>query len=518
MTRERLARLALLATPALISALLVLWATATLGPGTEGDTSDYICAAQTFVERGALYDCGGTWPLIHFPPLYPGMLAVGIRSGLAPLSVARYIAAGSCAVSLLMAGAILEAMTSSLLLALVGEILLMWAAGVSTVFLYALTEAPFDGFLLLFVWCLWRAIEDDGVKWIVAAGAAAAAAALTRYVGVALLITGSSALLCLSARRLNERIHRAAWFIAVGLTPVAGWFIRNHFQTHSIGRPVVWHPPGGSYFFATGGMVARWFFPTLSSERGYWFGGIVLVIIVALLIAIELRSTNRLEWLMANVILAYGAILMLSRVLMDVTVFINQRMLAPIAVLALLLALRAIWFLVAGRGVGAHRLVVAFGLSLATLTLVVNSGSAPAVFYQSRVGGLGFTRRTFSDSEMIRWTRQLAADTPIYSDSPEPIILFAGHLADTLPVLRDPRTGAPSSRYPGELAAMQKRLRDRPGAIAYFYDANTHELDNIPRPAEMSAVYQLSMGQVLSTDQGIMFEARTLPTVRASEP
>jgi hypothetical protein len=513
-TRPRFSRWAVLAIPALLGALLVLWATGGPGPGTEGDTADYICAAQTFLARGALCDCGGVWPLIHFPPLYSVMLASGIRFGLAPLTVARYLAAASCAASVLMAGAILEAMSSSLFLALLGGILLLWTAGIARVFLYALTEAPFDVFLLLFVWCLWRAIDDDGVKWIVAAGAAAVAAALTRYVGVSLLATGASALVCLGVRPLPERIRRACVFMAVAVTPVAAWFIRNHLETRSIGRPVDWHPPGGGYLFATCGMVARWFFPTWSSERGYWLGALVLIVIVAALIALELRSSNRLEWIMTNVILSYGATLMLARALMDMTIWINRRMLAPILLIALLLALNAIRIRAVRRGIGARVFALTGGLMLTIL--VVNSGSMAALAYESHVRGLGFTRRPFSQSDTIRGLRRLAADTPIYSDAPEAIILFADRLADNLPQWRDQLSGRPAPRYPGELAAMQKNLRDRPGVIAYFYDASANVLDNIPPLAEMPAAYGLSMTPLLSAPEGQIFEARTLPTVRSA--
>jgi hypothetical protein len=513
-SRDRLSRRAVLAIPALLGALVVLWATGGPGPGTEGDTADYVCAAQIFLARGALCDCGGTWPLIHFPPLYPVMLASGIRLGLAPLTAARYIAAGSCAASVLMAGALLEAMSSSMLLALLGEILLLWTVGISMVFLYALTEAPFDVFLLLFVWCLWRALDDVGVKWIVAAGVAAVAAALTRYVGVSLLATGASALVCLGARPLSERIRRACVFIAIGVTPVAAWFIRNHLETRSIGRPVDWHPPGGGYFFSTCGMVARWFFPTLSSERGYWFGALVLIVIVTMLIALELRSSNRLKWIMTNVILSYGATLMLVRALMDMTIWINRRMLAPILLIALLLALHAIRIRLARRDVGARAFAIVIGLVLTIL--VVNSGPTAALAYESRVRGLGFTRRPFSQSDTILRLRRLAADTPIYSDAPEPIILFADRLADNLPQWRDQLSGRPAPRYRGELATMQNRLRDRPGVIAYFYEANAHVLDNIPSLAEMPAAYGLSMTPLLSAPEGQIFEARTLPTVRSA--
>jgi hypothetical protein len=205
---------------------------------------------------------------------------------------------------------------------------------------------------------------------------------------------------------------------------------------------------------------------------------------------------------------------MLVRALMDMTIWINRRMLAPILLIALLLALNAIRIQAARRGVGARAFAVAIGLML--IVLVVNSGPTAALAYLSRFQGLGFTRRAFSQSDTIRWMRRLAADTPIYSDAPEPIILFADRLADNLPEWRDQLSGKPAPRYPGELAAMQNRLRDRPGVIAYFYDANAHVLDNIPPLAEMPAAYGLSMTPLLSPPEGQIFEARTLPTVRSA--
>ena len=501
----RFSRLLVTAAPAALAGLVVMWATATLGPGTEPDSAQYICAAQSLLARGAMCDCGSTWPFIHFPPLYSVMLAAGIRLGIAPLTVGRFIAAGSCAASIFMMGLILEAATGSLLVALSGQFLMMWTVGISYVFLYAMSEPPFDLMLLLFVFYLSRAIGDERRRYLVAAAATAAGAALIRYVGVSLLATGAFALLCLGPASLTSRIRRAALFLVVGATPVAAWFLRNRLETHSIGRPVSWHSPPGGYWLANFGMIARWFIPSLRGTRAYVFGVVLSLVLIAILIGLEWTSTNSLEWLMVNLIVTYAATLLLTRSLMDATIFLNNRMMAPIALIALMLVLFEIHRHL--RRAGLAR-ACAISLGIVVGLVVINSGSTPSLVYQSRVGGLGCTRRDISDSEMMRRLRDVPAEAPIYSDDPAPITLFGAHVADGLPLLRDPRSGAPSRRYAGELAAMQQRLGQTAGVIAYFYLANRHSLDNIPTPADMPATYQLSMRKVFDGFEGMIFEAR----------
>src|SRR5258708_6378828 len=69
---------------------------------------------------------------------------------------------------------------SSLTVAMLGELSFICVGGVAIVYLFAMSEGRFILFLLLFVFGLWRAVEDDDPRWIIVAGGAAAAASMTR--------------------------------------------------------------------------------------------------------------------------------------------------------------------------------------------------------------------------------------------------------------------------------------------------------------------------------------------------
>jgi hypothetical protein len=503
MMLKMFARGTLLVGPAAVGALLVLWATA-LGPGTEGDSSTYVCATQSFIARGALCDCGTTWPMIHFPPLYPVLLAIASLFGAAPLTAARWVGAISCAASVIVTGALLCAATSSIFVALLGE--LLFICGVTTVFLFAMSEAPFIVFLLLFVLALWRALQDEGLGWIVIAGGAAAAACLTRYMGASLLVTGASGLVCLGVGPIAARVRRSAVFLTIGGTPLTIWLIRNHLETGNFGRSLAWHPPSSADLLLACSTVAHWVFPWVSKQTAQWIGLPLLIGSVVVLVIVEWRNPYPLAWLLANLILCNGALILLCRFVNDRAILLNQRMLTPILVSSLVLTLSAIDFTATRLSVGMRWRAIGFALGL--LFVFLSARATAPILYQSRVNGLGFTERYYAGSALISWIRNLPAGTAIYSDEPEPISMFTNHFAKSLPVLRDPYTRQPSRGFERERAAMESSMSQLPGVIVYFYKANPHSTENLPPLEAMPFIYHLSMKTVLETQQGVIYEAR----------
>ena len=491
---------------AVAGALLVVWATA-VGPGTEQDSCTYACAAQSLISQGALYNCGNKWPMNHFPPLYPMMLGVGGLSGAAPLTVARWVGAVSCAASVILIGAILYDATSSLFIALLGELSIICVGDVAIRYLFAMTEGPFIAFMLLFIFSLWRAVSDEGSGWLVVAGGGAAVACLTRYMGAALLFTGASVLVCLGAGPLRIRMRRAGTFLAIGGLPLAAWLIRNHVETrNATNRSIEWHPPKIADLALGCTTVARWAYPPISHHAAPWIGLLLIVGGAVILAAIAWSNLGPLQWLLANLILSNAAFIILSRCFYDPLVRPHERMIAPILVASFALSLCVI-----GSNTEKIRAGVVWrsiGLAVVLAFLFVNARATAPILYESRVRGLGGTERYYADSDVIRWIRHLPANTRIYSDEPEPIRLFADHPAELLPLLRDPLTQQPDQNFDRNLAAMQHAMSDRPGTIAYFYRANHWAQDNLPTLTEMPSVYHLSMRPVLQADQGIIYEAR----------
>jgi hypothetical protein len=443
----------------------------------------------------------------HFPPLYPMMLGVGGLSGAAPLTVARWVGAVSCAASVILIGAILYVATSSPFIALLGELSIISVGDVAIRYLFAMTEGPFIAFMLLFIFSLWRAVSDEGSGWLLIAGGAAAVTCLTRYMGVSLLVTGASVLVYLGAGPLGIRMRRAGTFMAIGGLPLAAWLIRNHLESrNAIDRFIDWHPPSIADLALGCTTVARWAYPPISHDTAPWIGLLLIVGGTVTLAVIAWSNPGPLQWLLANLILSNAAFIILSRCFYDPLVLPHERMMAPILVASFVLSLCVIGLNTKNIRTG----VVwrSIGLALVLAFLFVNARATAPILYESRVRGLGGTERYYADSDVIRWIRHLPTNTPIYSDEPEPIRLFADHSAELLPLLRDPLTQQPDKNFERNLAAMQHAMGYRPGAIAYFYKANHWAKDNLPTLAEMPSVYHLSMKPMLQADQGIIYQAR----------
>jgi hypothetical protein len=443
----------------------------------------------------------------HFPPLYSMMLGGGSLSGAAPLTVARWVGALSCAASVMLIGAILDDATTSPFVALLGELSIICVVDAVTRYLFAMTEAPFVMFTLLFIFSLRRAIAEEGSAWLAVAGGAAAAACLTRYVGASLLVTGASVLMYLGAGAIGIRMRRATMFMAIGGLPLAAWLIRNRIESkHAIDRFADWHPPGVADFAFECTTVARWAYPQVSSHHAVWIGLLLIIGGAVMVAAVAWCNPGPLQWMLANLIICNAALIMLARCLYDPLVRLGPRTLLPILVAGFVLSLCVITVNTARLSGGV--LWRSIGIALVVAFLFVNLRATAPILYESRVRGLGITDRYYADSDVIRWIRHLPADTAIYSNEPEPIRLFADHFATLLPLLRDPLTHQPDKDFARNLAAMRDAMSERPGAIAYFYQANHWAQDNLPPLPDMPSVYHLSMRPVLQAEQGIIYDAR----------
>ena len=509
-----LARWALLLGPAVAGGLLVLWATP-FGSGTEQDSAAYVCAAQSFVARGTISGCGTIWPMTHFMPLYAVLLALPGFVGAVPLTVAPWIGALSCAASVLLVGTILYRATSSFIIALFGELLFLSERDAIRVQLYAMSEAPFIVFMLLFVLALWRSLEDESWRWVIAAGLAAAAASLTRYMGASLLVTGASTLSWWGPPSRTTRMRRALLFLGVGGIPFGAWLTRNWYENgDTIGRPLHWHPPGKAELMRACVSIANWIFPWVPNQRADAIGLAIVAGLVVALALIVWKSSPLLAWLLANLVIANGTLILVSRYVSDPYISLSDRMLAPILVATLILTLVEIDFIAGNRGsdIRMRTIGIVLGLGIVMLT----APAAARVLYQSHSEGLDYTARDYADSPLIRRLRLLPARTVIYTDEPELVVMFANHDSLVLPLLRDPLTNRPPKAFASQLAQMQGSMREAPGFIAYFFNAKPYRYDNIPVPKDMAAAYHLSMISVLETPQGIIYEARAVNPLAAS--
>ena len=226
------------------------------------------------------------------------------------------------------------------------------------------------------------------------------------------------------------------------------------------------------------------------------------------------KSASLLAWLLANLVIANGTLILVSRYVSDPYISLSDRMLAPILVATLILTLVEIDFIAGKRGSDITRRTIGIVVGLGFVMLT--APAAARVLYQSRTEGLDYTARGYADSPLIKRLRLLPAGTVIYTDEPELVVMFANHDSLILPLWRDPLTNRSPKTFASQLAQMQESMREAPGFIAYFFNARPYRYDNIPVPKDMAAAYHLSMTSVLETSQGIIYEARAVNPPAAS--
>ncbi|MFL6204024.1 MAG: hypothetical protein ACJ739_01610 [Acidimicrobiales bacterium] len=413
-------------------------------------------------------------PAGHFPGGYPFVLSLISQLGLTSLSAARWLGAGLAGVSVVLAGSITNRMAGP-----------RWSLVVSVAFAVAtpivhmhtavLSEPLF--ITLLLGWVLVMCPADRSRAAVAVGGAIAAAACLTRFAGVALLI---------ATLLLLRRDRQQLWIFSIAAgVPLAVWGAAQVIWGAPTDRRVAWHPPStallGRGVSAVGGWVLG--FP---SPRP-------LGVAVAGLAAVLLWAARRLPGgqVLGIAAACYGVVLLVTTAFLDAQTPLDGRLLGPLHVLVLL-AVPAVGSLrIRERAVG--RVVVAPALGVALL-----------VTARSTVD-----RVPSADPELLAVaSAQTASATdalrgPFWSNSPSVIWLRSGAEARPLPKVEDPWTLEPNPDLQDELASLRQELA-RGGYLVWF-DGFAYR-DYLPTQAEL--VQALSVEPIATLEDGVVYQHR----------
>ena len=235
---------------AILGAAHVLVRTSAYGAGLSGDAVSYLSAAENLLAGKGLQDFRGTG-LLQWPPLFPLLLAAVGLAGIEPLDAGRLINAAACGLIILVSGLWLRRSLRSPLLAMGAVLALATSYPLGYFSSFIITEAVFVLFTLLALMRM-ETFSNRTVRWrpLVLAALFTALAALTRYAGIAVIITGVlMLLLCREGGRgapLAAGLNRAAVYGAISSVPVGAVFVRNYVlfgdydrKSTRIGQPLL---------------------------------------------------------------------------------------------------------------------------------------------------------------------------------------------------------------------------------------------------------------------------------------
>ncbi len=497
---------------------VVLAAAMPWGLGLSPDSVVYIGAARSLA-RGQGFsvptDSITMAPVVHYPPLYPVLLAVASFGGLDVIAAAKWLNVLVFCANVFLAGMVGTRVTGDFRLAMISAGLVASAFPMVLVHSMVWSEPLFligQSAALLF---LLSYLHQCARRSLIVAAMATGLSILGRYAGVSLVISGAAAILWLGADRWKKKFLDSGIFLVVSLLPIGLWAVRNRWVAGtSTDRDIGFHPAGLDELSAAVNIIGAWFSAFWTSSTDIQLISVCVLVIGGLAIgfsgprlvarhepanAAELKIALSMTALVA---VTYLAILFLAISLFDAQTPVDSRLLAPFYVSSVFFIVSA-WTFSTCRGRRGARLrfvapavgLVIIGLQLpATLTWL----------QQHYRQGIGYSSRGWQESETIK---QLAAWTPsalTYSNAPDVIYALLGRPATMIPRKTNTASSLPNPNYHAEIEQMNGTLQAANGVVVFF--VQVHWRKYLPPAAELES--SLGLRLVTQTADGAIYQAR----------
>ena len=286
-----------------------------------------------------------------------------------------------------------------------------------------------------------RAIRTGQPAPLIGAALFAVAASLTRYVGMSVAIAIGLALLGRITR------VRATALSLVSLVPIAIWFVRNAIVSGAASeKALAWHPPAGRHLVQGAQAIGSWIIP------GAIPAGIVgTVAILAILVWGVRRISSRRNPLPAALLTCiifgscYLGMVILARVVLDLNIPFDTRILAPLQVIVVISVCVALSDLRPEK----RGAVVLSAVTLLAIGGTVRGIKAASEF--ARLPVAGYTGEEWRHSETLAYVGDLPEAVQIITNTPDPIWIWHGKLSHFLPPRSNIYGGEPNEAYTRQL-------------------------------------------------------------------
>jgi len=249
-----------------------------------------------------------------------------------------------------------------------------------------------------------------------------ALAALTRYAGISVVATGFIAVIILMEGSLIKKFRSAVLMASCALLPLFLWLLRNLILTGSATNRIFrYHPVDSISMRLFLDTISQWFLPGIHSHWIELF--LILILFVTLCLAAwkHRRSTHmhlsriaRLIWILQLFIGLYLAQIVVSKMFGDAAIRIDSRILSPVFLAGLLLAMLAWEYCWQKKW-----LAIASVLFLGIACYIVLPYWIPRLQYtikESYEDGIGYLSREWQHSGMIQWLKDLDGTPVVISD------------------------------------------------------------------------------------------------------
>ena len=493
-TRPRLVSFLAVCLIAMIGMFLIIAATPN-GLGLSDDSIAYIAGARSMAAGHGYREAwlASNQPVTHFPPAFSSVLAFFGLFGIDPLRAVRWVNAGLFGLNAVLLGILGWRMTPSLTGGVVLAALFVASGEMFSIHAVAMSEPLFIFLCLLSLWMFDLYFErDHHWLWLIACGTFIGMAYLTRYAGLALVVTFVLALLILHTN-WKKRLTSIGILLASVSPWVLGWSIRNQLMAgNATNRAFAWHPltseninPGLRVFseflipmepwrreiFKQPGVIEAMIFLLL--------GGLLAWVVVTAWKYLSHPQHERtgkearevLSFTTALFIFAYLASIVASMLMFDAATKFKLRILAPVLVsLLILLVVFGIWMRSRRRDIVIVLTLLVLGLWIYKQSITFNTWAKSE---------LGYASFQWYDSQALDYLKALPDDVMIYTNEPGAVYLYTGRGCYVLPDRFDSATALARTNFEKGVAVMQADIHQGKAVLALF-DQGENVLSDVP--------------------------------------
>ncbi|MBI9074604.1 MAG: hypothetical protein JEZ02_04260 [Desulfatibacillum sp.] len=268
---------------------IIITATSRYGIGLTMDGASYVACARSLVDGQGFYAFDGR-PYIHWPPLFPLVLAGPALFGPDPVDILPWLHALVFGLIVFGFHYILQKNLKSFLLVVWGTLTALLTLPIINLSISAYAEPLFILLSGAYIYCLQAFLTNEKKACFVLACLFASLSCLQRYAGVILPVAG--AVLIIAGFRhltLEKRFKHAVILCMAAYLPLGVWLVRNLVVSTRIAG---FEAGGGGHWLELVGshtkIVMSWIFPT--QEHLIWTP---MVIILQICILVLLWFSDR---------------------------------------------------------------------------------------------------------------------------------------------------------------------------------------------------------------------------------
>lgn len=438
------------------------------GIGLSPDSFVYLKNAQNIIDGVSL---GSSQ---HYPPFYSLLLSASARVGGELFITTRWLQIIILLLSIILLGVLLKKSTNRRgEWLLIGIFCIFSAPHLFRIYMMAWSEPLFLLLALPGFYFLAHYINNQRFSMLLLSALFFSMAFLTRYVGIALIITSVLGLLLFSEEKWSGRFKAIGIFTFLSTLPLALWLLWRRAQTGQASpREIAYHPLNVDQLELGIDTLSSWF--QLSSTLSWVLFLIFIACYVFLSINSESdssslgRSAEILKNLLFLFLPLYVILVVISISFFDAHTPLDSRILAPVYLFFMIAITLGLSNFKSSKRSSRYINIVAVSIVLILcLIQIIQLRSYVSHFTRN---GIGYLSRQWVESDTLAFIRsEISANQLIVTNAPKIISIHLKRESKFFPQREDPASKKIKNDYLGKLARLKTELNQKDGVLVYFY-------------------------------------------------